>query len=447
MSDDVDEDFDLNSLNDEELVEQVHDDLYNGLKDEVEEATRIFLARGWAADRVLNDALVEGMRIVGIDFRDGILFVPEVLLAANAMKAGHGDPAAAARRDRRRADRQDGDRHGQGRHPRHRQEPRRDDDGRRGLRGDRPRHQQSGREVPGGAGDAQARHPRHVGAAHDHHAVHEGRDRHDEGKGHPRRLHRAGRRCAAERGLRQGGRRGRLLPRRRDRRRDGQVADRHAPRRPRRGRRRLNPMGGDATVLVIACGALAREIVALRRANGWLHLDVQCLPAELHNTPQRITAAVREKIRANRDRYATILVAYGDCGTGGAAGRDARAGERRAHSGRALLRVLRRREGLRGPRGRRAGHVLPDGLPAASLRPPGDPRPRPRPPPGARRSVFRQLPAARLSGPTAVARANRRRPCRSRQRLGLAFDWRDTGYGDLERSLRAVNVGEPAWQS
>ena len=80
--------FDLNSLSDEELAEQVHDDLYNGLKNEVEEATHIFLKRGWAPERVLNDALVEGMRIVGIDFRDGILFVPEVLLAANAMKGG-----------------------------------------------------------------------------------------------------------------------------------------------------------------------------------------------------------------------------------------------------------------------------------------------------------------------------------------------------------------------
>ncbi len=82
------EDFNLNDLNDEDLVAQVHDDLYNGLKDEVVEATNLFLSRGWAADKVLNDALVEGMRIVGIDFRDGILFVPEVLLAANAMKAG-----------------------------------------------------------------------------------------------------------------------------------------------------------------------------------------------------------------------------------------------------------------------------------------------------------------------------------------------------------------------
>jgi methanogenic corrinoid protein MtbC1 len=68
MRDDVEEDFDLNALNDAELTEQVHDDLYNGLKEEVEEATRILLGRGWAADRVLNDALVEGMRIVGIDF-------------------------------------------------------------------------------------------------------------------------------------------------------------------------------------------------------------------------------------------------------------------------------------------------------------------------------------------------------------------------------------------
>jgi methylmalonyl-CoA mutase cobalamin-binding domain/chain len=88
MSEQATDDFDLNSLNDAELVEQVHDDLYNGLKDEVEEATHIFLKRNWDAEKILNEALVEGMRIVGIDFRDGILFVPEVLLAANAMKGG-----------------------------------------------------------------------------------------------------------------------------------------------------------------------------------------------------------------------------------------------------------------------------------------------------------------------------------------------------------------------
>jgi methylmalonyl-CoA mutase cobalamin-binding domain/chain len=88
MSDQAEGEFDLKGLNDDELVEQVHDDLYNGLKTEIEDATRIFLARGWSPEAVLNKALVEGMRIVGVDFRDGILFVPEVLLAANAMKGG-----------------------------------------------------------------------------------------------------------------------------------------------------------------------------------------------------------------------------------------------------------------------------------------------------------------------------------------------------------------------
>ena len=83
-----DEEIDLATLSDEDLVLQMHDDLYDGLRDEIAEGTTILLDRGWAADRVLNDALVEGMRIVGIDFRDGILFVPEVLLSANAMKAG-----------------------------------------------------------------------------------------------------------------------------------------------------------------------------------------------------------------------------------------------------------------------------------------------------------------------------------------------------------------------
>jgi hypothetical protein len=69
--------------------------------------------------------------------------------------------------------------------------------------------------------------------------------------------------------------------------------------------------------LVIACGALAREIAALRRANDWTALDVRCLPAELHNRPERIAPAVRAEIRAQRARYAQIFVAYGDCGTGG----------------------------------------------------------------------------------------------------------------------------------
>ena len=78
----------LAELSDDELVPQMHDDLYDGLNEEIEEGVRILLERGWAPYKVLTEALVEGMRIVGIDFRDGVLFVPEVLLAANAMKSG-----------------------------------------------------------------------------------------------------------------------------------------------------------------------------------------------------------------------------------------------------------------------------------------------------------------------------------------------------------------------
>ncbi len=72
-----------------------------------------------------------------------------------------------------------------------------------------------------------------------------------------------------------------------------------------------------SAVLIIACGALAREIVALVRANRWQHMTVQCLPAEWHNTPDKIPDGVRDKIRAARGRFARIFVAYADCGTGG----------------------------------------------------------------------------------------------------------------------------------
>ena len=84
----ADDELDLKTLADEELVEQMHDDLYDGLKEEIIDGVKILLDRGWAPYDVLTKALVEGMRIVGIDFRDGILFVPEVLLAANSMKGG-----------------------------------------------------------------------------------------------------------------------------------------------------------------------------------------------------------------------------------------------------------------------------------------------------------------------------------------------------------------------
>ena len=84
----ADDDIDLRALSDDDLVKQMMDDLYDGLKEEIEEGTQILLDRSWAPYDVLTKSLVEGMRIVGEDFRDGILFVPEVLLSANAMKAG-----------------------------------------------------------------------------------------------------------------------------------------------------------------------------------------------------------------------------------------------------------------------------------------------------------------------------------------------------------------------
>jgi len=82
------EDIDLAGLSDEDLTAQMHDDLYDGLGEEIGQGTDILLSRGWVPKKVLDDALVAGMKVVGEDFRDGILFVPEVLLAANAMKVG-----------------------------------------------------------------------------------------------------------------------------------------------------------------------------------------------------------------------------------------------------------------------------------------------------------------------------------------------------------------------
>lgn len=72
-----------------------------------------------------------------------------------------------------------------------------------------------------------------------------------------------------------------------------------------------------AKSLVIACGALAHELTSVVERSGWRHLEIQCLPARLHNTPERITDAVRDKIHGARGRYRHIYVAYADCGTGG----------------------------------------------------------------------------------------------------------------------------------
>ena len=137
-----DDELDLRELDDDELTKQIQDDLYDGLKEEVCEGVNILLERGWTPYRVLTEALVGGMTIVGIDFRDGILFVPEVLLAANAMKGGMAIlrplliETGAPPSGKMVIGTVKGDIHDIGKNLVV------DDDGRRRLRGDRPRHQQ-----------------------------------------------------------------------------------------------------------------------------------------------------------------------------------------------------------------------------------------------------------------------------------------------------------------
>jgi hypothetical protein len=194
-------------------------------------------------------------------------------------------------------------------------------------------------------------------------------------------------------------------------------------------------MASGGGVLVIACGALAREIVALRQANGWTHLDVSCLPAELHNRPNLIPDAVREKIHANRDRYESMFVAYADCGTGGMldavlkeegieripgahcyeffAGSQAFAAMADAEPGSFYLTdfLLRHFERLviRGLGLDRHPELMPQYF--------GN----------YRRLVY----LAQLEAPGQIERARQ-----AAQRLGLDFEYRVTGYGDLQTSLQ-----------
>ena len=113
-----------------------------------------------------------------------------------------------------------------------------------------------------------------------------------------------------------------------------------------------------ARTLVIACGALAHELMAVLRANAWEHVDVTCLPAHWHNTPARIVPGVEERIVAARATHERVLVAYGDCGTGGQLDAMlARHGAERLPR-RSLLRLLHRRRGVRRARRARARHVL-----------------------------------------------------------------------------------------
>ena len=179
MSQDENQEIVLSELSDEELVEQMFDDLYDGLADEIAEGTQILLDRGWVAKKVLDEALVGGMNIVGIDFRDGILFVPEVLMAANAMKAGMAilqpilSATGAEPVGKMVIGTVKGDIH---------------DIGKNlvgmmmegaGFRGRGSWHQYRRRYLPRGAQGTSSEYPGNVGAADDHHAVHESRCRRD----------------------------------------------------------------------------------------------------------------------------------------------------------------------------------------------------------------------------------------------------------------------------
>lgn len=201
-----------------------------------------------------------------------------------------------------------------------------------------------------------------------------------------------------------------------------------------------------AGVLVIACGALAHEIVALRKLNEWPHLTIQCLPAELHNRPEKITDAVREKIHANRGLYASMFVAYGDCGTGGA-----------------LDAMLAKEQVERIPgahcyeffAGSSAFAALADDEPGTFyltdflLR-------------HFERLVVHGLGIDRHPELMAVYFGNYRRLVylaqvedpqhiedarQAAKRLGLAFEYRFTGYGDLAHSLRSANERVISWQN
>jgi hypothetical protein len=208
-------------------------------------------------------------------------------------------------------------------------------------------------------------------------------------------------------------------------------------------------MSAAPRVLVIACGALAREIAELRAANDWGHLGVRCLPPELHNRPERIPGAVRDAIRASRERYSTIFVAYGDCGTGGA-----------------LDDVLREERVERIP-GAHCYEFFTGGEAFAAL---ADEAPgtfyvtdfllrhferlvirglgldlHPELAVEYFRNYRRLVYLAQVDAPERVGAARA-----AAQRLGLAFEHRITGYGGLATSLHATVAriaSVPAWQS
>ena len=205
-------------------------------------------------------------------------------------------------------------------------------------------------------------------------------------------------------------------------------------------------MGEHASTLVIACGALAHEIVALRRINNWPHMDLLCLPADLHNRPEKIPGAVRDKIRNNRGAYQSIFVAYADCGTGG------------------LLDKVLEEEGVERIAGAHCYEFFAgsaafaemaeaevgtfyltdfllthfDRLIMHGLGIDKHPELMPLYFGNYRRLVY----LAQVETPERVEAGQR-----AADRLGLAYEYRVTGYGELEHSLRRANEGVVFWQS
>jgi hypothetical protein len=189
--------------------------------------------------------------------------------------------------------------------------------------------------------------------------------------------------------------------------------------------------------LVIACGALAREIAALRRLNGWELLDVHCLPAELHNRPERIAPAVAAEIRAHRAHYAQVFVAYADCGTQGAL-------DQLLHAeGIERLPGAHCYEFFAGAQAFAALHEAEPGtfyltdfllknFERLVVRPLGLDR-HPELKDEYFRNYRRLVYLAQVQQPDAIARARA-----IAERLGFAFEYRLTGYGELGTQLNAL---------
>ena len=198
--------------------------------------------------------------------------------------------------------------------------------------------------------------------------------------------------------------------------------------------------------LIIACGALAREIVALRKLNDWPHMDVQCLPAELHNRPEKIPAAVKAKIQANRCDYSSIFVAYGDCGTGGLLDAVLQEEQVERIPGAHCYEFFAGSEAFEALTEKELGtfyltDFLLEHFERLVVRGLGLDRH-----PSLLATLFGNY--RKLVYLAQVPDAGRMAAARSAaERLGLTFEYLVTGYGGLEHSLKIVNQGVVVWRS